>query len=530
VRRGWLVCVSAAALWAAACSGNGSAITPPPPNNGFTNSNLQGQYAFSMAGTDASTGVAVPFARIGSFTADGQGNITAGVEDVNLNFAQQGSPRIAFTSGTYSISSDGRGTLTLNNSTGSLKFSIALTSGTSGYLVFMPSDGLSTGSGSFVKQNTASFSLPGVAGSYAFDLSGVDSAGNGESFVGQVVSNGSGTFTSGLLDDNDGGTLNNGGGTGASISGTYGIDGTNTSDLSGFGRGVFTIAGTVTGVFYVVGPNQIKLMETTTGGTLLGDAFLQSNIPTTTAGITGGFVYVMGGSTAATSGFGPVTRGGKFSASGGNLANIIVDTNNAGTSTSFPNTGGTSSGTYTIDASGSGRGTISYTVQGLSGTLTYVFYLISPTQGFVQDQTVGTNGAFIEDGSMFAQGTSSITSSSLAGNYAITWSGITSINGGNQSGEEDVDGQTTLNSSNALAGTIDLSEFASGGQGTGIGLTGTLQLSSDPTTHNTLTLNLATTPANKITAFAYVAANNNILIMTTQGVRIAAGVMTPQVP
>jgi hypothetical protein len=44
-------------------------------------------------------------------------------------------------------------------------------------------------------------------------------------------------------------------------------------------------------------------------------------------------------------------------------------------------------------------------------------------------------------------------------------------------------------------------------------------------------VNLATNPANNgITAFAYVANNNTILLMTTQTVRFAAGVMTPQAP
>jgi len=63
-------------------------------------------------------------------------------------------------------------------------------------------------------------------------------------------------------------------------------------------------------------------------------------------------------------------------------------------------------------------------------------------------------------------------------------------------------------------------------------MTGNLKLASDPTSHNALTVNLATNPANNgITAFAYVANNNTILLMGTQKtVRITAGVMTPQAP
>jgi hypothetical protein len=269
-------------------------------------------------------------------------------------------------------------------------------------------------------------------------------------------------------------------------------------------------------VFYVVGPNQVKLMETSSGGTLAGDALLQTSIPTTTAGISGGFVYVMGGSGSNV----PIVRGGKFNASSGALSSILVDNNNAGSANSV----NASTGTYTIDSAGSGRGTISFNVTGQTNTFTYVFYMISPTQAFVQDQSLN----IVEDGSMLAQGTGTISDASLSGNYAINWSGVTST--GTGTGEEDLVGATTL-TSGALAGTIDLNEFASGKQGTGIGLAGTLKLSADPTSHNTLTINLASNPANNgITAFAYVAANNNILIMGTQTVRVTAGVLTPQAP
>lgn len=522
-----------AALWAAACGGGGGQVIIPPPNNGFSNSNLKGQYAFSMTGSvfDSATLSTPPYVRVGSFIADGNGNITGGVEDVNLNFAGNGSVRQTFSGGTYAINSDGRGTMNLTSVGtlgGSLTFSITLTSPSSGYIVDFPSDGSSTASGSFALQNTASFAtgLPGVSGKYAFDWSGVDGSGNAESLVGQFVSNGSGAFTSAVIDDNDNGVIA-GNGNGVSTSGTYQADSLNNADLGTFGRGVFSLAG-VQGVFYIVGANQVKFMETSSGGTLSGDAVVQTNIPTATSGISGGFVYVMGGSGTGGNGFGiagPVTRGGKFSASAGNLSSIIVDSNNAGAQLSSL-TG--TSGTYTIDAAGTGRGTITFTAQGQNNPFVYVFYLISPTQGFVQDQSL--SGAIIEDGSLLAQGTGTISNSSLAGNYGFSWSGVTVANGGNAIGEEDLLGETTLNAGN-LTGNVDLNEFSTGFQFSQVGLTGSLALNADPTTHNTLTFNLATNPANNgITAFAYIANNNTILFMTTQNVRIAAGVMTPQNP
>ena len=65
-------------VFLAACGG-GAPITPPPPAGGFSNASLMGQYAFLMNGLDTNGAY---IARIGSFSADGAGHITAGLEDV----------------------------------------------------------------------------------------------------------------------------------------------------------------------------------------------------------------------------------------------------------------------------------------------------------------------------------------------------------------------------------------------------------------------------------------------------------------
>ncbi len=514
MKRGLLLCASVAALWASACSNNGTTITPPPPPGPFSNESLNGQYAFSMTGSEiASSNMTTSnlFTRVGSFTANGKGVITAGAEDITL---ATGSNEFNFTGGSYSVNGDGTGTLSLIDSSGTLTFSITLASSSNGYLIAMPTDGLSTASGSFVKQDPTAFLVSGISGNYAFDFTGLDASTipAPESVVGQFFADSAGHFSTGFADDNDGATVVNGGN--QPITGNYGIDGANPSDLVNFGRGLFNLGG-IQGVFYIVGHNQVKFMETKSGGALAGDAFTQSNIPTTTAGISGGFVYVMGGA----GGSGPLTRGGKFMTSGGGLSKIIVDNNNAGTILSLSST----TGTYTIDANGSGRGTLTYSVPGQKNAFNYVFYLISPTQGFVQDQSVG----IVADGGLFGQPSATISDSSLAGTYAINWSGLSSTNV--TTDEEDLVGQFALSSA-SLKGTADLNEFASGKQFTGVPMTGTLKLSADPTGHNTFTVNLATTPANNgITFFAYVANNNTVLLMGTQGnVRITGGVLTPQ--
>src|SRR5207253_1834501 len=90
---------------------------------------LAGQYAFSMTGSELCAGVGSLFTRAGSFTADGHGNITTGLEDINVC---TGTATLQFTGGKYSIDGDGRGTLQLTNSTGTTNYSIVLSSTTSG--------------------------------------------------------------------------------------------------------------------------------------------------------------------------------------------------------------------------------------------------------------------------------------------------------------------------------------------------------------------------------------------------------------
>src|SRR5262249_50077174 len=168
------------------------------------------------------------------------------------------------------------------------------------------------------------------------------------------------------------------------------------------------------------------------------------------------------------------------------------------------------SGTYTIDSSGTGRGTATFTLPGAgSGAFTFVFYLTTPTHGFVQDQSPN----IVSDGTFLGQ-PATISNSTLAGTYAMNWSGITETSG--FADEEDLVGQINLTSGN-FTGAADLNEFSAGKQFLGFGVNGTLALSGDGSGHNTLTINLQTNPANNnIPFFAYVCENNTVLLLSTQ--------------
>src|SRR5260370_7009124 len=84
-----------------------------------------------MSGQELCGGLSPPFTRAGSFTADGNGHITGGLEDVNVC---TGVFTLQFTNSTYSITADGRGTLSLTNTTGTTNYSITLSSAIHGLI------------------------------------------------------------------------------------------------------------------------------------------------------------------------------------------------------------------------------------------------------------------------------------------------------------------------------------------------------------------------------------------------------------
>src|SRR5580693_9074336 len=117
-----------AVAWTSSCGGGGGSNTVvPPPTGGFNNGSLTGTYVFSMTGSTIDTAVQSvdSFSRVGIFSADGKGGIstTVGVEDVH----EFGADNIfSITGGSYVVNADGRGTLSLITSGGTVQYSIAL--------------------------------------------------------------------------------------------------------------------------------------------------------------------------------------------------------------------------------------------------------------------------------------------------------------------------------------------------------------------------------------------------------------------
>jgi hypothetical protein len=514
-----------AAIFAAACGGSGSTPTPPPPTGNFSNSSLNGQYAFAMSGSDAVTGSF--FARIGSFTADGNGNITGGIEDVNT--ALNGQQTLAFTASTYTIQADGRGVINLANATGALSFSITMLSPTKGLIV--ETDLNATASGTLLIQSSSSFNVGGISGNYVFDFTGLDPAGSPDSIVGQFVSTGSGSLSSGVLDENDNAVAS---GAAPFSAGIYQMDGTN-GPTSGRGTVTFTAHGfTFNYIFYIVNGSRVRMMETGTAGTVgltVGDAVSQSSVPASNANFNGNFVYLSSGVGSRSQ----LTRIGRFTADGnGGLGSIFADTNDGGTAAQVP-TGSLSATTYAIDTNfpGSGRGTLTFT-DSKRGAFSYIIYLSSSSGGVIQDVSKNTVG----DGSIQLQTGAPFSNSSLAGNYGVNFSGIGNNGTNGVLGEEDYVGQIALTSSasNNVSGAVDFSAFSSNqGVFTNVVVSGGgLTVGGDGTTstgtRNSLSLKLAGNPSTTLNFAAYIVNSQTIYVAGTDSSRVISGTVNLQAP
>ncbi|PYT81087.1 MAG: hypothetical protein DMG40_10380 [Acidobacteria bacterium] len=480
--------VAAAALSVASCSSHGPTIAPPPPTGKYSNSSLNGNYAFVTSGEAITSGAtaATPFSRTGSFTANGSGTITGGVYDlVNAGGTSTATGPIPITGGSYSVSANGRGTMTFNitsnGAPATLTFAIVLTSTSDGLMMDETASGsqASTGSGNFILQNPATFA---VGGSYVFDFTGLDGNSAGpfpESLVGQFAASG-GVITSGTEDANDDMALTSSG----SITGSFTLDSANTAA----GRGIAIIESQAY-AFYIVDSTRVRFISINSGGVgpmLTGDAVLQTNsVPPPATALSTSFVFLVSGSSAN----GGLTRVGRLSSNGSTLSNMVMDVNNGGSENEF-GSGSLSNGSITYDAT-TGRGTLSFQSSSVN-VYSFIFYLSSPSSGVIQEVS-GPNAStatVVADGSLLAQ-SGTFSSSTITGPYAMNWSGlVTSAGSLGSQDEEDLLAQANI-SNLGLSGTSDIFQFTGVTLNMGVGTAGQITLNGDGTANNTMTVSLS---------------------------------------
>jgi hypothetical protein len=505
------------------CGNGGSNVVPPPPSGNFSNASMKGQYAYSVSGEDLNGAFA---ARIGTFTADGNGNITGGLEDM-LDLGS-GSPAavISISGGTYQIQANGTGVITLETASAGLQLNVALQTSSVGTVI--QTDLNATGSGTLSLQTSADFVTAALTGPYVFDFSGVSFAGTSVapiSMIGQLQTDGNGNITGGVMDTNESNPATPSGAT-AITPGTYQLDAVNGPT---FGRGEMNFNGR-NYAFYIVDVTHIKVLEEDDLGGAAGDALEQTaGIPTLNSGFTGSFVYLIGGvSTLGTQG--PVARVARFTADGnGGLGAISLDDNDNGEYRHISQGSNISAATYAIDTSyaGSGRGTFTFTDSG-GGTYSDIFYLISPAQGVAQETSKGIIG----DGPMYAQTAGPFTVSGSVGSYVSNWTGVSLGTSTAVPYQEDFVGQFALsNATNSnISGVTDYVQLGLSNKTlfSNVGLGGTLTIRGDGTANNLYKFVLGSSPSVTVNFQAYYTNPGIIFLVCSDNTRTTAGVLKLQ--
>lgn len=426
-------------------AGCGGSTKNPTPQGGFSNASLNGTYAISFSGTDTNGFFAVA----GMVSADGSGHITSGQMDIN----QAPNPVNTTLTGTYNVRADGRGVAGLVTSSGTFSLVFVIVGGGNRALVTRFEQS-ATGSGSLDLVNPSAFSTAALAGTFVFNLSGLDSANNPEATVGSITTDSTGAVTGGVQDLSDNGTIL----TAQAIN-------TGSIQVAADGRGtasITTTTGTLSFAFYVVDANRIKLVETDVLPALAGDGFRQSGT-ISVASFSGPFAFTVAGSDV---GVGPFAAGGILSADGaGNIPSGTEDFNDAGsttTSTAF-------TGTYTLDASGRGTATLS---NASAGTLTLALY---PSTNGVQ--VLETDTGLVVGGAAFPQA-AGLSTGSLQGIYGLNYTAATT------SGELDSVASLSADGAGHITGIVDINNAGSTSTGTSL----TASYSLDSTGRGPLTL------------------------------------------
>jgi Putative Ig domain len=333
------------------------------------NAKLNGNYAFSVRGFDAN-GL---FVATGSFLADGNGNLSGGVMDVNET---GGLPLNETFNGTYSVGQDGLGFMTFDitaGGTGTRAFAFSMTAkgDVNNIIEFDDTGGFANGSarnsGVLLRQDTNAFTTASITGSYAFGFLGVDSGKNRFGVAGDFQADGAGNFTSGLLDSDD---ASSGLASSVAFTGTY-------TAIAPSGRGQATIKtaqATTVYSFYVVNSGELLVVGidpfTLGGNPLVGGTILQQ---TSGSDFTAPSVFELTALNASTA----QDQIGQFQAVTGSF-NLTSDENASGTLTQP-----TGLGTYSITS-----GRVSLTGTGFQNSLP-VLYMVSEDQAFI----IGTDSA-----------------------------------------------------------------------------------------------------------------------------------------
>lgn len=167
-----------------------------------TNATLTGPYGYVLQGSLVNTEEEAlePYADMGSWTADGNGNISGSGTQSFAGTIETGTT----ITGTYTVNANctGSATLTYGNSIGSLGFNFTVVNNGEGLRIVQTTSGFIVSGGA--QRQATNCVLESLNGSYSFNISGsiIDSNGNVDPYVdsGQITFNGTGNFS--VIDTN----------------------------------------------------------------------------------------------------------------------------------------------------------------------------------------------------------------------------------------------------------------------------------------------------------------------------------------
>ncbi len=420
------------------------------------NSKLSGQYAFQFNGFD-SNGV---YQAAGTFTADGMGNITSGLEDVTTT---NGVTTDEAVGGTYNLISGSRGVLTLSAATGTQVFRFALNgANTEGRFIELDASGI-RGSGVFEQQDPSAFNLSALNGPFAVRLAGRDSTGARIGALAIFDFDGQGNVLGGSMDVNDGGTIHP---TFASVYGAYRVSstgrGTANLGIPGFMGGSFRFA------FYVVSATKLLFVSidplSASNPIFSGPAELQSGYPFQTSDLNGPTVFSLAGELANT----PQVIIGRIVFDGLSQSLVTFDQNTGGVVT----TDNVLTGGYGVQVNGPGQ----LNLNDSSGhSHIWYIYVIGPNHAYMMD----VSSADVGIGELTPQAVEQqYSSADILGSYllgsgeplvpaATLTSGAASFDGRSAvRGTVDISRSTSSAGGQGLAGSYNISTAQNNGRGT----------------------------------------------------------------
>ncbi len=339
---------------------------------GFSKASLNGQYVIAQTGIGINQALISndPFSETVVFTADGTGHLTVTLDDFN----QDGTPYglTSSVTGTYSMSSDGTGSLFFNSS------NYAITMIDDRHFYVIEQDSFATASGFGEKQDTTQFTAA-PSGPFVFKAHDL----NASSRVGGI------TITAGAISGTEDllalGILSSSNPIATSAALTA-------PDANG--RGQFTLTDGSSFNYYIVNSNKFHFMSRS-GALEIGQAEAQTGGPFSVATLANTNSYVFGSSgDTSVSGTAAIHSAGVFTTDGnGNFTGGAVDyVQDATVNSNLAVTGGT----YTLASNG--RGTTNLTLTG--GTISpQIFWMVNGTSAYF----LANSTAAVEDGTFSLQ-------------------------------------------------------------------------------------------------------------------------------